>query len=53
MTEKEDYKLCWAVRIVLCVDTEAKDQEQSRATRDEPDPKPVAHVPFLMADAVK
>lgn len=51
--EKEDYKVCWAVRTVLCVDNEAKDQEQSKATRGKPDPKPVADVPFLVADAVK
>lgn len=53
MREKEDYKVCWAVRTVLCVDNEAKDQGQSKATRGKPDPKPVADVPFLVADAVK
>lgn len=53
MRKKEAYKVCWAVRTVLCVDNEAKDQEQSKATRGKPDPKPVADVTFLVADTVK
>lgn len=47
----KDYEVCWAARTVLCVDTEAKDQKQSRVTRGGSDPKPVADVPFLVADA--